>query len=318
MRCVILRVPFIHSRRCGARCGASGVGVAAQPDAMELAHNPFIGSEALAAGAFTRYELRRYYHAILPNVYLDKRVTPTLRHRIQAAWLWSRRDATVAGASAAALLGAKWVDVNGPIELIWSNARPPKPVITRADLLLSDERQKIGNMMVTTPERTAFDIGRRGRFNDAVARLDALGNATGFEADDVRTLAGRHPHVRGLRQLDRALHLYDPGAQSPKETWLRLMAIEEGFPRPRTQIPVPGPDGHPMYYLDMGWEHLMLALEYDGRQHADALAYDIARHEYIAELGWTTIRVAAGDRPPSITRRLHRAWNRLSPPFALR
>jgi hypothetical protein len=42
---------------------------------------------------------------------------------------------------------------------------------------------------VTTPERTAFDIGRRGRRDDAVARLDALGNATGFKADHVLTLA---------------------------------------------------------------------------------------------------------------------------------
>ncbi len=30
----------------------------------------------------------------------------------------------------------------------------------------------------------------------------------------------------------------DAGAQSPKETWLRLLLIDAGFPRPQTQIPV--------------------------------------------------------------------------------
>ena len=61
--------------------------------------------------------------------------------------------------------------------------------------------------------------------------------------------------------------LVDEGAQSPKETWLRLLLIEAGFPRPQTQIPVLAPDGYPRYYLDMGWPEFMVAVEYDGEQH---------------------------------------------------
>ncbi len=48
-------------------------------------------------------------------------------------------------------------------------------------LLLAHEYADLRGVPVTTPERTAFDIGRRGRLDDAVARLDALGNATGIE-----------------------------------------------------------------------------------------------------------------------------------------
>jgi hypothetical protein len=40
---------------------------------------PFIGSEALAAGLVSRHELRRYYRAVMPNVYLDKRAPPSPR-----------------------------------------------------------------------------------------------------------------------------------------------------------------------------------------------------------------------------------------------
>lgn len=43
----------------------------------------------------------------------------------------------------------------------------------------------------------------------------------------------------------------------------------------------------------------------------DSRLHLIARHAYLAEVGWTTIRVAAGDRRPGIIGRLYRAWNRL-------
>lgn len=296
----------------------SGVGSSNQPGATDIGSDPFVGSEALAGGALNRHELRRYYRPLMPNVYLDKRIAPNLRRRTQAAWLWSHREAVVAGLTASAWHRAKWVDDDIPVELIWANARAPKRVITRADLLLPGESQRRDGLNVTTPERTAFDIGRRGPLREAVARLDALGNATEIKAADVLALADCHAHVRGLRQLETALDLYDPGAQSPQETWLRLMIINEGYPRPQTQIPVLGQNGRPRYYLDMGWEEHTLAVEYDGIQHADALGYDIVRHEYISQAGWTTIRVAAGHRRPEIMWRLRRAWDQVAPPLALR
>lgn len=123
-------------------------------------------------------------------------------------------------------------------------------------------------------------------------------------------MAGRHRHTRGLRQLERALELFDPGAQSPKETWLRLLLMDEGFPRPQTQIPVLGPDGRRKYFLDMGWEDLMLAVEYDGEQHATQIGYDIARNEYLAAAGWTVVRVAAGHQRAEIIGWVNRAWAR--------
>jgi hypothetical protein len=46
---------------------------------------PFIGSEALAKGVVNRHELRRYYRAMMPNIYLDKRAEPSLRDRSRAA-----------------------------------------------------------------------------------------------------------------------------------------------------------------------------------------------------------------------------------------
>jgi very-short-patch-repair endonuclease len=272
---------------------------------------PFIGSEALASGVLTRHELRRYYRAILPNVYLDKRVQPSLHQRSVGAWLWSGRRAVVAGLAASALHGTKWIDDDVPVELIWRNARVPLGVVSRDDSILEEEIQKLDGLAVTSPERTAFDIGRRDRLDDAVARLDALARATGFKASAVQDLGARHRHTRGLRRLEKVLDLVDGGAESPKETWLRLLAIRAGYPRPRTQIPVLSPDGRRWYFLDMGWEDIKLAAEYDGDQHRttrERFAYEIERAEDIHELGWTVVKVVARHQGASVMRRLERAW----------
>src|SRR4029079_4457331 len=190
---------------------------------MAEEQQPFIGSEALASGSLSRYELRRYYRAIMPNVYFDKRVEPSLRQRTLAAHLWSRREAVVSGLAALATHGGKWIAHGSSVELIWPNARSPSGVVTRDQLLLENEIQRLDGLRLTTPERTAFDLGRRGRLGAAVARLDALSAATGFKAPDVAHLARDHRRARGLRQLEVALDLMDAGAQSPKETWLRLL-----------------------------------------------------------------------------------------------
>jgi very-short-patch-repair endonuclease len=272
---------------------------------------PFIGSEALASGALTRHELRRYYRAIAPNVYLDKRIEPSLEQRIHAAWLWSGREAVVAGLAAATLHGARWINDDEPVELIWRNARAPHGVLTRADLLLDRESRSMGGLMVTTPERTAFDLGRRGTLGSAVARLDALAAAHRLVAADVVELADAHPRARGLPQLRTALDLMDAGAQSPRETHLRLLLIGAGHPKPRTQIPVLSPDGRRRYYLDMGWEDVKIAVEYDGDHHRSdpvQFEHDLTRTADVEERGWRLIRVVKRSRPDEVLARVQRAW----------
>jgi Protein of unknown function (DUF559) len=282
---------------------------------MMSGREPFIGSESLASGGLTRHELRSYYRAIMPDVYLDRRVQPSLWHRTVGAWLWSGRNAVVAGAAASAMHDSKWVDDDVPVELIWRNARAPSGVITRDDSLANGEVERRDGLLVTTTERTAFDIGRRGTAGRAVARLDALAAATDFKVRDVLELADNHRHARGLRQLEAALDLVDAGAQSPRETWLRLLLIRAGFPRPRTQIAVPGVDGFPRYFLDMGWEDVKLAVEYDGGQHwTDPRQYanDVARQEHLAKISWTVVRVVSRHSAHDVIRRVQQAWDALT------
>lgn len=88
------------------------------------------------------------------------------------------------------------------------------------------------------------------------------------------------------------------------------MLIEAGLPRPQTQIPVLDELGSAIAYLDMGWEQLKVAVEYDGEQHrVDRRQYtwDVRRLETIERLGWIVVRVLASDRPADIIRRVRAA-----------
>jgi very-short-patch-repair endonuclease len=274
--------------------------------------NPFIGSEALANGRVAdKHRLRTRYRTIFPDVYLPRDVVPNLRQRTVGAWLWTYGNGVVCGLAAAAMHGSRWIDDDVPVEMIWPNARAPRGMLTRRDRLLSNEIERIAGMWVTTAARTAFDLGRRGQFDTRVARLDALCQATGLDAAAVMAVARQHPGSPGIRKLPAVLELHDGGAESPKETWLRLLMIRAGYPRPRTQIPVLSPDGLRQYYLDMGWEDRMLAVEYDGDHHRSdpiQFAYDIRRLADIDERRWRVIRVAKRIRPDEVLARVHRAW----------
>lgn len=272
----------------------------------------FVGSEALRRGTLSRHQLRSGFRAIYPDVYLPAHAVPSLRTRSAAAWLWSGRRGVLAGLAAAALHGAQWIDDEGPIELIWRNPHPPAGVITRNQRVQPDEVTRATGLPVTSLARTAFDLARQLPTAEAVARLDALMRATPFSTEDVMTLATRHAGARGLRKLRRALPLVDPGAASPKETWLRLLLIDAGLPLPVTQIPLQE-NWRLVAVLDMGWAEYRVAVEYDGDHHRTnrrQYARDQHRLRRVEQLGWVVVRVIAEDRPEDVVRRVRQALAR--------
>jgi hypothetical protein len=272
----------------------------------------FIGSAALRRGSLSRYQLRTGFRAIYPDVYLTNCAAPSLRTCSEAAWLWSGRRGVLAGLAAAALHGADWIGDDEPVELIWRNPHGPAGVITRNERIDGDEVTRVAGLPVTSPARTAFDLARRLPTGEGVARLDALMRATPFSVEDVLLLAKRHRGARGLRRLRAALPLVDPGAASPKETWLRLLLIDAGFPVPETQIPVVD-HYRTVAVLDMGWEQFNVAVEYDGDQHRTSRGQyvrDMRRLKALEACRWIVIRVIAEDRPDDVARWVREALHR--------
>ena len=256
---------------------------------------PFIGTEALTAGTVTRRTLVSRNRMVYRNVYLPNGIELTPQRRAVAAWLWSQRNATVAGVSAAALYGTRWIDSALPAELIRSEACDVDGIVIYRGRLRDDESCLVRGIPATTPARTAFDLGRRDRLETAVIGVDALANATGLKPDDVKCLAGNHRGARGTVHLRRVVELMDGGAESPQETRTRLLLIAADFPKPETQIVVVDEYGSFCGRIDMGWREWRVGVEYDGPQHWDdpeQHARDIDRLADLAAQGWLIIRLS--------------------------
>lgn len=228
---------------------------------------PFLASEALASGELSFRELKRFHRQLFPGVWVDRCAELSVRGWSEAGWLWSRRTAVLAGLPASAALGAKWIDADTPVELIHTNRRPPGGIVVHTDRVLSGEKVMVKGLPVTSPARTAFDIGRRWDLESGVQRIDALMNATDVKVVDIEAVARRHPRAGGLVQLRETLALVDSGAESPYESRTRLLLVAAGFPRPATQIEVF--DGHGFFVgrIDMGWREYRVGVDFEGAQH---------------------------------------------------
>jgi hypothetical protein len=263
---------------------------------------PFLGTAAVDGGAYTQRELSRRCERIYRNVYARKGSSLTARDRAIAAWLWSGKKAVVAGLSAAALMGSKWIDADLPAELISCRTRPPPLVVTRNETLAAGEQTRLAGIPVTTPARTAFDLGRRAHGADrrksllaAVKRVDALAQATGITASEIIPLTKTHRGARGMKQLREVLALMDGGSESPQETATRLTLIDGGLPIPETQIVVYDEWGFIVARIDMGWRKWRVGAEFDGAQHwtdPRQRSSDIDRAAELGRLGWVIVRVS--------------------------
>ncbi len=255
---------------------------------------PFIGSAAVRRGELTRRGLARAHRPIYRDVYLARDVELTARLRARAAWLAT--GAVLGGLSAAAVFGTKWLDPAAPAEIIRPDRHSQTGIVAHSWQLVPGDVCSRRGMLMTTPARTAFDIGRLRPCDAAVPVLDALIRATGLDLAEVVDLAGARRRVRGVDKLRAVLDLCDGGAESPKESQVRLLLRAAGLPRPETQIEFYDAYGQPFIRVDMGWRTWKVAVEYDGVQHwenARQREWDIERIALLEAMGWIVIRVSA-------------------------
>ncbi len=278
-----------------------------------VVREPFIGSEAIAAGALTKTQLATRCRRLFPDVDTERDIDVDAVLRAKAGWLWTGRRGVVAGFAAAALHGSRWVDDMQVVDLIHDNLRSPAGIRTHRNGIEQDEINVVAGIPVTSPVRTALDLGCWYPTTTAVAGIDALARAVDIRAADVELLARRYAGRRAVAPARQAVALFEPGAQSPKESWLRVVLTKAGLPRPQTQIPVLNEFGSAVAYLDMGWEDAKVAVEYDGEQHRTdrhQYTWDVRRLEMVERLGWIVVRVVAGDRPAEVVRRVRAALAR--------
>lgn len=250
---------------------------------------PFLGTDALHRGDVTPRTLLSRYDRVYRNVYVPKGSEISPAERAVAAWLWSGRQSTLAGLSAAAILGSKWIDPRLPAELYRRNGKPVEGILIHRDELLADELQVVRGISATTPARTAFDLG--------VAK-DARWRSFGWMRWPMRRVYERRPSRRsssgmpGLEGCDSCgrWSSYPTAGPNRRRTRTRLVLVAAGLPRPQTQIVVGD------WRIDMGYEDFKVGVEYDGVQHwTDPRQHrgDIDRLAGLLARGWLIVRVSA-------------------------
>ncbi|WP_127818321.1 hypothetical protein [Microbacterium sp. CPCC 204701] len=100
--------------------------------------------------------------------------------------------------------------------------------------------------------------------------------------------AMRRPGLQPL--LDRVRD----GSESPWETRLRLALVDGGLPEPHLAYELRGAGGRFVARLDQAYPAYRVAVEYDGRQHAEdpaQFARDADRWRGIDDLEWRLVRI---------------------------
>jgi very-short-patch-repair endonuclease len=252
---------------------------------------PFRGSAATAAGLLTPGLLRGpRFRRLFPDIYVPAGAEVDLGLRSRAAYLLVAGRGALGGHSAAALLGADCALLGAPAEVVMPHRLRAHPMlVARQDEIPPDELQEVDGLVVTTPLRTAYDLGRRRPLVEAVVAVDALTRVHLFEPAEILHLARRHLGARGSAQLPQVVELADRRADSPMETRIRLALRFHGLPRPELQHPV-GP-----YRLDLAYPAVRVAVEYNGHDHLapDRALRDLEREAYLAAAGWIVLRFGA-------------------------
>lgn len=273
------------------------------------AEEPFRGSVAVAEGVHTWGVLRgQRFQRLFPDVYLPADAPLDLRTRSRAAFLLVSGGGALGGYSAADLHASPCAPLEAPAEVIIAagDLRTRPGLLVRRDTLDADEVCVLGDLRVTTPLRTAYDLARRLSLVEAVVAVDALAARGGFAPEAIFELVRRYPRARGRAKLGRVVELSEPDSESAMETRLRLLLVLAGLPRPVVQYPVAGA------WLDLAYPEARLGVEYDGQYHLDPvqLSRDLRRRDRLAELGWRVIPVTAADvyrRPTQPVDRVRRA-----------
>lgn len=246
--------------------------------------------------------LRRVLH----GVYLRSDQPDTVETRVACAALVIApgsvvRDRTAAWIHGISVLTAAEQEVLPPIETCVRRFCAPSDrvgVDGRTRDLAEHDVMSIDGVLVTTPLRTALDLGCNLHRRDALAALDQFMRLHELTRQQLREGAVRYFRRRGVVQLRQLIPIADPRSESVRESWTRLEIIDAGLPAPEPQFWIEV-DGVPTYRLDLAYPRHRIAVEYDGEEfHArteEQRRRDARRRRWLREHGWTVIVVCNGD-----------------------
>jgi hypothetical protein len=259
---------------------------------------PFTFQQALDAG-LTEHQVRLltgrgFLRRVTRGVYVASQIEDSRRLRAEALALVVPRTCVVTDWSACWF----WTGIDAPGSHL---QEPPLSVFHRhrhtrlsngfteggARSFRPSDLTHIGDVAITTPIRTAWDLGRLTHRDRAIGGMDALSRLGTFDVSELVDGVPRFKGQRGVVQLRGLAPVVDARSESPPESTLRLRWLDmPSLPRPTPQVRVLIGDDE-VYRIDLAVEELGYGCEYDGVEfHQDAVRDAARRHDLRQRFGW--------------------------------
>ncbi|WP_265442966.1 endonuclease domain-containing protein [Flexivirga meconopsidis] len=147
---------------------------------------------------------------------------------------------------------------------------------------------------MTGPAQTYLDLAKSLEFADLLILGDSLVRRTSCTPSELRDfVAGVTCH--GARHAREVAQLVRSNVDSPNESRLRLLMVSAGLPEPMANLTLVMPNTRRKRRVDLAYENLKLAIEFDGRQHLEIEQWesDILRREELEAQGWRFVVVTS-------------------------
>jgi hypothetical protein len=154
---------------------------------------------------------------------------------------------------------------------------------------------RVDGVQITTPLRTVFDCLRWLRGAERLVVADALTHLGLVGVDELKRYFASKRRLRNLRIGEGLVDLIGPATESPMESRLRMLLIDDGLPRPEPQHVVRTPSGAFVGRLDLAYPAVRLGVEYDGADHWKQRREDDRRRTSIREQDWEVLVYSADD-----------------------
>lgn len=264
----------------------------------ELLSGPVTEWDAKAFGLSTKVLRRAGFRQLHRSIYVWRDVKITAELQYDAAQLTMNRIALASHHTAARLQGLPVPNTAAPhfwlpecekgVDTAGLHAHWYKTGVVPPYRMINGRR-------ATTIGKTFIDLADPLRLIDLVAYGDAAIKRPGITVEHLRDLASERGR-RHIRKARQAVELIRPRVDSVPETHLRLLMTFAGLPEPETGRAVHDAAGEWIATPDLSYPGIKLAIEYDGRHHAEdrkQWTRDVDRNALLVDNGWKVIVVLA-------------------------
>lgn len=261
--------------------------------------SPFRRTDALAAGLTVGQLRGPGYRQLLRGVHVSSEVEVDVRVRARAALLVAPEGAAIARHTACELWDG-WPPPDWRTHIVLpsgQDSRSARMVGQAVDARVSrsaDGITTLAGIRLTDRVRTFLDLAADCDLVDLVAVGDSLVRRDRLDPRRLREAAATPGRHRLLAR--RAAALVRPRVMSRPESQLRMLLVLAGLPEPSVDVQFSDPDGRLVRRLDLGYRDHRVAVEYDGRQHADDHEQwhsDIDRREDFDNRDWRFVVVTS-------------------------